>query len=514
MTAREPWDAVAIGSGLGSLSAAAALARRGRRVLVLERLANFGGAATVYRHGPLAMEASLHEIDGATVDGPHGVFSRLGLREAVHAVPTAEFYEARGGALAEPVRVPQGLEAAGAAVAAAHPEARAHVEGHFAELGRLFRTFRDLEDMGARGPQALLGLLFSGRFFELIGDARKSLAQALDARFKNSEPAKFSLGAILPYFDDDPAVMSFLLYAGVWARYCEAGSYYIDGGSSALVRALLATVKSAGGDARRKCEVKRVLLAETGAVAGVAYIDERGAEREAFAPTVLGGAAPSDLAAMLPAEKRKEFKSDYKAFESSISLFSLSLGLTRPAAEFGVGAYSTFVYPDDMSVYADYPTFASVFAGDPAGRMPPYGIADYGRLSGGLAQPEGLHLVSLASADRLSWWDGLSEDAEKDRRARWRDALIADLDRRFPGMAGAVSHAEIATARTMQTRLGSPHGEVYGFRPTPERVFSKGPKPETSVPGLFLSSAFTVSGGYAGAMHGGLTAADAATRRR
>ena len=43
------WEAIVIGSGLGGLTAAAAIANRCKRVLVLERHASFGGAATVYR---------------------------------------------------------------------------------------------------------------------------------------------------------------------------------------------------------------------------------------------------------------------------------------------------------------------------------------------------------------------------------------------------------------------------------------------------------------------------------
>ena len=58
------FDAIVIGSGLGGLTAGALYARAGHRVLVIERNQNFGGAATVYRHGALAIEASLHEIDG------------------------------------------------------------------------------------------------------------------------------------------------------------------------------------------------------------------------------------------------------------------------------------------------------------------------------------------------------------------------------------------------------------------------------------------------------------------
>ena len=58
------FDAIVIGSGLGGLTAGALYARSGRRVLLLERNDYFGGAATVYRHGELSIETSLHEIDG------------------------------------------------------------------------------------------------------------------------------------------------------------------------------------------------------------------------------------------------------------------------------------------------------------------------------------------------------------------------------------------------------------------------------------------------------------------
>ena len=64
------FDAIVIGSGLGGLTAGALYARAGHRVLVLERNQNFGGAATVYRHGALAIEASLHEIDGLDPEDP------------------------------------------------------------------------------------------------------------------------------------------------------------------------------------------------------------------------------------------------------------------------------------------------------------------------------------------------------------------------------------------------------------------------------------------------------------
>jgi phytoene dehydrogenase-like protein len=95
--------------------------------------------------------------------------------------------------------------------------------------------------------------------------------------------------------------------------------------------------------------------------------------------------------------------------------------------------------------------------------MPPYAVADYGRLDAGIRRDGDLYLVSLCGVDRLAWWEDLSEEEEMARRAEWTAALIADVDRHYPGLAGAVVQSEIATARTMMNRLGTPEGSVYGF---------------------------------------------------
>ena len=106
----------------------------------------------------------------------------------------------------------------------------------------------------------------------------------------------------------------------------------------------------------------------------------------------------------------------------------------------------------------------AVFGEEPAGTMPPYVIADYGCLDASLRSADDPYLVSLCGADRFARWQGLDEASEMACRQHWMDALIADVDRAYPGFAGAVNQAEIATARTMKNRLGTPFGEVYGLR--------------------------------------------------
>jgi hypothetical protein len=85
----DAYDAITIGSGLGGLTAAALYARAGHRVLVLERNAEFGGAATTYRHGPLTIEASLEETASLSdpVDPKARILRALGILDDLEFVP-------------------------------------------------------------------------------------------------------------------------------------------------------------------------------------------------------------------------------------------------------------------------------------------------------------------------------------------------------------------------------------------------------------------------------------------
>ncbi len=62
----DQYDVIVIGAGLGGLTAAALIARSGRKTLLVERNESVGGAASTYRFGDLVVEASLHEQPALT----------------------------------------------------------------------------------------------------------------------------------------------------------------------------------------------------------------------------------------------------------------------------------------------------------------------------------------------------------------------------------------------------------------------------------------------------------------
>ena len=123
--------------------------------------------------------------------------------------------------------------------------------------------------------------------------------------------------------------------------------------------------------------------------------------------------------------------------------------------------------------------------------------------------PAGPYLAALVGLDRVQNWAGLTAEAKHARKQRWMDRIIADLDRQFPGIAGAIVHREMSTSETFQHYLNTPGGSLYGFAPE-SRGFT--PLAATAINGLYLASAFTGGGGFTGAILGGGWAARAAMR--
>jgi phytoene dehydrogenase-like protein len=157
-----------------------------------------------------------------------------------------------------------------------------------------------------------------------------------------------------------------------------------------------------------------------------------------------------------------------------------------------------------------------LLAENPAQRLPAFGIANYGALDAGLSE-SGPTLVSVVGTDQLGNWAGLSPEAEKDRRARWLDAFLAELDRRFPGLAGAVTDKMFLSAHSMRNFLSTPDGAIYGFAPLPPQrpIWAGIPRsPSTPMSGLFLASSFAGGGGFTGAMLAGANAAELALAGR
>jgi phytoene dehydrogenase-like protein len=483
---------------------------------VLEKNDRFGGAAVTVDRGGRRFEMSLHETTrpGGGIDPRGALLTALDLDRRIEFVPIPEFMEVRAPHLTPPVVIPAGLAAVGDTLAARFPERADALRAFLRQIERTHAAVRLFAERHAGhwwlGHAAELPL----HFWALVRDMRASLSEVMERHFGDDETLKLLLAANLPYYTDDPDRFWWLGYAMAQGGFLAEGGHYIRGGSGRLSEALVEIVREEGGAALTGREVSAVLLDEAGRAAGVRYHDGAHGATEVAARAVIANAAPHSVAAMLDAPAQARFLEPFAERPLSISLFEISFGLSRPAAELGVRSYSTVLIPDWMGMLDDYRAAAALLGAPPGDRLPPAVVVDYGQIDSGLAEPGTPAPLSVTGIDRLENWEGLDETAYAERKAAWIEAFTRRLDAEWPGFASAVTQAEMATARTMAHYLGTPGGAVYGFAPEPPGRLLAGPpaSARTAVPGLWLASAFTGFGGYAGAMGGGMVAAKAALK--
>jgi all-trans-retinol 13,14-reductase len=504
------FDAIAIGSGLGGLTAAALYARTGNKVLILERNWHFGGAATVYRHGALAIEASLHEIDGLDAGDPKmPILQALGLDRDIPFVDVGDLHEVRSPLLGDPFVLPHGIAAALAASKERFPRQAGGLEGYFERIHAVRRAVRLIsEHQDERGWWLRNAATLPWRLWPLIRDRHATVSEVFGRLFGDCEAVKFAMASNIGYYTDDPATMPFIAYAIPQSSYLLGGGHYIRGGSQTLSDRLVTIVRAAGGEVVAGREVDRIMLAGN-RVRGVGHRAREGNDaREDLAPVVFGNAAPMVLAEMLPNAKRAAFKLAYRFRSPSISLWSISLGLNRLSRDFGVRHYSTTVLPPWLDALSRYGEAAAILGEEAQTRITPYSLVAYDQIDSGL-NPGPPYLTALVGIDRVQNWAGLTNEAKQARKERWMDRIVADLDGQFPGIASAVVHREMSTSETFQNYLNTPAGALYGFAPQ-----TRGFRPliATTIDGLYLASAFTVGGGFTGAILGGGWAARAAIK--
>jgi phytoene dehydrogenase-like protein len=508
----KPYDVIVIGAGLGGLTAAALIARAGRKTLVVERNASVGGAASTYRLGDLVVEASLHETSDPLdpIEYKHAILARIGVLDAVEWVPTGPIYEVRGGPVVQPFILPESFPAARTALAEHFPAAKPGVEVVLGDMERLTAGLGMLSRgrEAFRNPRDGFGALF--KLVPMVRDWHRSVSQVFERAFGSDEAVKCALAANLPYWHDDPDALWWILFAIAQGAYLAFGGRYVRYGSARLSNALAEATRQAGGEIVLGRQVTDIHLDTDGRPSGVIHAGRNGGEpTEARAPIIVANAAPAVIAAMLPAAARERFWSHYAGRRLSISLFSATFGLAVRPATLGFRTYSTFLLPPWMKSLSDHRRGADLLGAAPQKEQPPLTVVDYSAIESGLGGPP--YPVSVVGVDRLANWSGLDKSASETKRDQWQRAIITTIDREFPGFASHVVASVFNTALSMRNYLNAPEGAIYGFAPLPPTTpiwRGTGRSAKTPIPGLYLASSYAGSGGFTGAILAGGTAAD------
>jgi len=473
---------VIIGAGLGGLTAGALLSKTGHKVTLLEQHIIVGGSATTFkRRGGFTVEVGLHEMDSPFEAGPKkDLLTYLGVYDNVEFVKPKEFFKIDT-AYGEFV-MPEGIENAKMALINRFLEEKQGVDDYFDIIESIAKEY--VAYVSATRWQKL----FTPFIFRTLFKYRKAaLKETLD-RLTDNEELKLILIANTQYYHEDISKLSLLYHAVAQYSYYSGGGWYIKGGSQKLSDYLASVITDNGGKIIKKAQVDTIEHSN-GNVTGVSYTRKK----ESFrldADAVISNASPMQTYKMASV--------DHDATKSlGISLYTLYLGFSKNLKSvYGEKAYSTFNYAGLRSL-DDYEASLSKPIEERTNVF-----VDYSQIDAGLTE-EQKSLGVICGADYLTDWEGLDEHTYKAKKETLTKALIAELEKQYPGISELIEYVELATAKTVQRYLQTPGGTPYGFAPTASQFSGSVQSSSDKLDNLYFVGAWVIGGGFTPAIMSG-----------
>lgn len=503
MSKENNFDVIVIGSGMGGMTTAAALARMDHKVLLLEQAKKIGGLTHTFSRGDFTWDVGLHycglfrddQSGGRILDWLTG--GKVKFRSVGTVYDTLHF--------------PDGFElAVGRPGDAFKMELKDRFPDHSAEIDAYFEALESGE--------AALRLAVSERsmpdpFRSAHRWWNKDKLQKWCGRTTKevitdiiSDPKLMAvLSAQWGTFGGVPSKASFAIHSQIMRHYLDGAGYPV-GGASTIADGLIPAIESTGGTALAGTAVSTILL-EDGTAVGV----RTSSGEEYRAPVIVSAiGAGETIKRLLPEEAvKQEWATEIAEFQPSVCHFEVYLGFEGDIARHG-GTRSNHWF------YESWETDQSLWS-DINGPIPG-GFASFPSLKNENHDPGPSHRHTgqfMVLADWTSVEPFAAGGARK-RPEEWaafkkkiEDRMMAYFAEKFPSLATMIVHHELATPLATAAYTAHEKGGFYGIETTPQRVLSEALSPRTPVPGLFLSGQDVMTPGIAGALFGGMLSAAA-----
>jgi len=473
------YDAVIIGAGPGGLSASIGLARKGRKVLLVEKNEKVGGNCTSGKFGDYTFDLAVHQLSGISGNGAcAGVLEEYGLDGKIEFKKINPFLII-------------GMPDRDYFIWGVEREFREQLFDYFPGEKKNICTMMDrLESMKMNGyiAQTLLYGINKKTVSALKKDLnlRKLPRRSFDAFFNMFLKGEMNAKEMARHWTGNDELLSVIhsswVYLGLppsrlsglmmhifLSMQYSSGTYYPVGGSQKLSDAMAGAFLEAGGKLTT-CNPAVKILVENGRACGV----ELESGKKVYSNIVISNADMLHTYEKLlgPENAPAAFVDSLRRKEISMGPFRVCLGLNCNVAEKGLKHHEYMLFPG----YDHDATYRDMLKGKITGLS----VYSPSGISPGLA-PEGHSTLILTSM--IPW------DSNPDWRGRENDIaseMIQMTERRLlPGLSAHVKVKEILTPEKLNGITNSCRGSMYGWANTPEQTLLKRVSMKSPVKGLF-----------------------------
>jgi all-trans-retinol 13,14-reductase len=495
----QKWDTIVVGSGMGGLTAAAALVKGAHeRVLLLEKHTKLGGCTHEFRERGVDFDTGLHYV-GARIWEPTSA-----MRKVTDSITDSQLQWERLDDVYDVAVVDGERFNMRSGIAKQKADLKQRFPDFKKEIDAYFKAVEDESSRFSAYMKRQLALSYIPRGFVLKDRSfgQETVSQALD-RLKITDK---TLRAVLTYLHGDygagPDEASWSEHAVVIAHYCTGAAYPV-GGSGKIARLVLSVIESCGGRAATRATVESILI-EKGVAVGVVL--KGGHVIRANKVISCVGAyhtfvnlLPNELENDFPflIEARRDLQSDH--LKTSPAHAMTFLALRGTAKSLGLPKANWWVQ--------DNPRFESVFISFPSAKDPTW--------ESRYPDTSVCEIVVEADPELFAKW---KNDPVKNRSPDYlklkqdlADSMCDILFKHFPQLKDKVDFRDASTPLSAEHFLGSKHGCAYGLACTPNRYTAEWLKPATDIKNLYLGAQDIVSCGIAGSLMGGLISACSAS---